>query len=49
MHPTDGRRIKINEIMINQGKNMLITDGLIMKKKKIMSMSGRKDNGAHLV
>jgi hypothetical protein len=49
MHPTDGRRIKINEIMFNQGKNMLLTDGLIMKKKKIVSMSDRKDSGAHLV
>jgi hypothetical protein len=37
------------KLMINQGKDMLITDGLIMKKKKIMSMSGRKDSGAHLV
>jgi hypothetical protein len=30
------------KLMINQGKDMLITDGLIMKKKKIVSMSGRK-------
>jgi hypothetical protein len=38
------------KLMINQGKDMLITDGLIMKKKKkIVSMSGRKDSGAHLV
>jgi hypothetical protein len=37
------------KIMINQGKDMLITDGLIMKKRKIVSMSGRKDSGAHLV
>jgi hypothetical protein len=35
--------------MINQRKDMLITDGLIMKKKKIVNMSGRKDNGARLV
>jgi hypothetical protein len=35
--------------MINQEKDMLITDGLIMKKKKITNMSGRKGSGAHLV
>jgi hypothetical protein len=35
--------------MINRGKGMLITGGLIMKKRKIMSMSGKKDSGAHLV
>jgi hypothetical protein len=35
--------------MINRGKGMLITDGLIMKKRKIMNMSGRRDSGAHLV
>jgi hypothetical protein len=35
--------------MINQGKDMLIIDGLIMKKKKIMAMSGKRDSGAHLV
>jgi hypothetical protein len=36
--------------MINRRKDMLITGGLIMKKKKkIKSMSGKKDNGAHLV
>jgi hypothetical protein len=34
--------------MINQGKGMLITGGLIMKKK-IMGMSGKRDSGAHLV
>jgi hypothetical protein len=28
---------------------MLITDGLIMKKKKIMGMSGKRDSGAHPV
>jgi hypothetical protein len=33
--------------MINQGKDMLIIDGLIMKKKSV-NMSGRKDSGAHL-
>jgi hypothetical protein len=33
--------------MINQGKDMLITDGLIMKKKSV-NMSGRKDSGTHL-
>jgi hypothetical protein len=37
------------KLMINQGKDMLITGGLIMKKKKIVSMSDRKDSGAHLV
>jgi hypothetical protein len=37
------------KLMINQGKDTLITDGLIMKKKKIVNMSGRKDSGAHLV
>jgi hypothetical protein len=36
------------KLTINQGKYMLITDGLIMKKKKIVSMSGRKDSGARL-
>jgi hypothetical protein len=35
--------------MINRGKGMLITGGLIMKKKKIKGMSGRSDSGAHLV
>jgi hypothetical protein len=35
--------------MINQGKGMLITGGLIMKKKKIMGMFGKRDSGAHLV
>jgi hypothetical protein len=35
------------KLMINQGKDMLIIDGLIMKKKS-MNMFGRKDNGAHL-
>jgi hypothetical protein len=35
------------KLMINQGKDMLITGGLIMKKKS-MNMSGRKDSGAHL-
>jgi hypothetical protein len=34
--------------MINQGKGMLITGGLIMKRKNIMSMSGKKDDGAHM-
>jgi hypothetical protein len=37
------------KLMINQGKDMLITDGLIIKKKKIVSISGRRDSGAHLV
>jgi hypothetical protein len=36
------------KLMINQGKDMLITDGLIMKKKKSVNMSGKKDSGAHL-
>jgi hypothetical protein len=35
--------------MINLGKGMLITGGLIMKKRKIRSMSGRRDSGVHLV
>jgi hypothetical protein len=34
-------------LMINQGKDMLIIEGLIMKKKSV-NMSGRKDSGAHL-
>jgi hypothetical protein len=37
------------KLMINEGKDMLITDGLIVKKKKIVSMSGKKDSGARLV
>jgi hypothetical protein len=39
------------KLMINQGKDMLTIDGLIMKKKKkkIVNMSGRKGSGAHLV
>jgi hypothetical protein len=48
IHPSDGRRIKKMKLMINQGKDMLITGGLIMKKKKRVNMSGRKDSGAHL-
>jgi hypothetical protein len=35
--------------MINQEKDMLITDGLIMRKKRVANMSGKKDSGAHLV
>jgi hypothetical protein len=35
--------------MINRRKDMLIKGGLIMKKKKIKGMSGKKDSGAHLV
>jgi hypothetical protein len=35
------------KLMINQGKYMLITGELIMKKKRV-NMSGRKDSGAHL-
>jgi hypothetical protein len=35
--------------MINRRKDMLITGGLIMKKKKIKGMSGKKESGAHLV
>jgi hypothetical protein len=35
--------------MINRGKGMLITGGLIMKKKRIMGMSDKRDIGAHLV
>jgi hypothetical protein len=34
-------------LMINQGKDVLIIDGLIMKKKSV-NMSGRNDSGAHL-
>jgi hypothetical protein len=34
------------KLKINQGKDMLITGGLIMKKKKSVNMSGRKDSGA---
>jgi hypothetical protein len=34
--------------MIKQGKGMPITGGLIMKKKKIMGMFGKRDSGAHL-
>jgi hypothetical protein len=30
--------------MINRGKGMLITGGLIMKKKKVMGMSGKRDS-----
>jgi hypothetical protein len=37
------------KLMINQGKDMLITGGLTMKKRKIMGMSGKRDSGAHLV
>jgi hypothetical protein len=37
------------KLMINQGKDMLIIDGLIMKKKKkSVNMSGRKNSGAHV-
>jgi hypothetical protein len=34
--------------MINQGKDMLIKNGLIMRKKKIVNMSGKRDSAAHL-
>jgi hypothetical protein len=34
--------------MINQRNDMLITGGLIMNKKKIRGMSGKRDNGARL-
>jgi hypothetical protein len=37
------------KLMIDQRKDMLTTDGLIMKNKKIVNMSGRKDSGARLV
>jgi hypothetical protein len=47
IHPSDGRRIKINEVMITQGRDMLIIGGLIMKNKSV-NMSGRKDSGPHL-
>jgi hypothetical protein len=36
------------KLMINQGKDMFITEGLIMKKKRSVNISGRKDSGAHL-
>jgi hypothetical protein len=36
------------KLMIDQRKDMLTTDELIMKKK-IVNMSGRKDSGARLV
>jgi hypothetical protein len=36
------------KLMINQGNDMLITGGLIMKKKKSVNMSGRKDSGSRL-
>jgi hypothetical protein len=36
-------------LMINQGKDMLITGGLIMRRKKIRGMSGKRDSGARLV
>jgi hypothetical protein len=35
--------------MIDQGKDMLITNELIVKKKEIKNMSGKKDSGVHLV
>jgi hypothetical protein len=35
--------------MINRRKDMLITGGLITRKKKIKGMYGKKDSGAHLV
>jgi hypothetical protein len=35
--------------MINRRKDMLFTGGLIMKRKKIKGMFGKKDSGAHLV
>jgi hypothetical protein len=47
IHPSDGRRIKINEVDDHPRKDMLIIGGLIMKNKN-MNMSGRKDSGAHL-
>jgi hypothetical protein len=34
--------------MINRRKDMLITGGLIMKKKKVRGMSGKRGNGARL-
>jgi hypothetical protein len=34
-------------LMTNQGEDMLIIDGLI-KRKKSVNISGRKDSGAHL-
>jgi hypothetical protein len=35
--------------MINQRRDMLIAGGLIMRKKKIAGISGKRGNGAHLV
>jgi hypothetical protein len=49
MHPSDGRRLKINEIDDQPKKDMLITGGWIMRRKKIMGMSGKRDSGARLV
>jgi hypothetical protein len=47
IHPSDGRRIKINEVDDHPRKDMLIISGLIMKNKSV-NMSGMKDSGAHL-
>jgi hypothetical protein len=35
--------------MTNRRKDVPITGGLIMKKKKIKGMSGKRENGAYLV
>jgi hypothetical protein len=35
--------------MINREKGTLTTGGLIVKRKKIMGMFGKRDSGAHLV
>jgi hypothetical protein len=47
IRPSDGRRVKINEVDDRPRKDMLIKSGSIMKSKSV-NMSGRKDNGAHL-
>jgi hypothetical protein len=49
MHPSDGRRLKINEIDDQPKKDTLITGGWIMRRKKIMGMSCKRDSGARLV
>jgi hypothetical protein len=36
------------KLVINRERDMLITGGLIMKKKKTASTSGKRENGVHL-
>jgi hypothetical protein len=47
IHPSDGRRVKINEVDNHPRKDMLIKSGSIMKSRSV-NVSGRKDNGVHL-